>query len=353
MIKLFSVILVVVALGLSACSTTPDYKAIYKGARVGDPLQVPPDLSQPLDNDAKDAVTSYSGYQKSLDAQDNGKVLRDFQGMHFVRDGSEFWLDINDSPTNVWNSLHQFFTRLGFKIVSAQPALGLMQTNYKKNLANIPSNWFMKMIDKLSSSGLMDSYRAHLEWDPDKKITRVFIAHQGLREVSDSADSAIKVGDSKWVVRPSDPELEEEMLMRFMAFRGMDKQQAKQVVAETKPVIKATLKQTPDGYVLQYNDSFARVWRLAGIALDRMGVKVDDRNRSAGVYYLQLPESFQLGDQTGFFSSSNRPSQSKYLLTLEDKGDNTLISVKPRGKAGKDFTQVSKKILTELKDNLK
>jgi outer membrane protein assembly factor BamC len=208
------------------------------------------------------------------------------------------------------------------------------------------------MIHKLSSSGIMDSYRAHLEYDADKNITRVFIAHQGLREVSDSSTSDIQVGSSKWVVRPSDPELETEMLMRFMAFRGMGEKQAKKTIAETTPVIKATLQQTPTGYVLQYNDSFARVWRLAGIALDRMGIQIDDRNRSAGIYYLQLPDTFQLDSKTGFLSGSNKPSQSKYLLSLEDKGTSTLISVKPRGKVGKDFAQVSKKILSELKDNL-
>lgn len=351
--KFYPVLLLAAAFALSACSTTPNYKTIYAGAKIGDPLRVPPDLDQPTDDASSDAVTSYLDYQKRLNAQGKQQVLKDFQSMRFVRDGSEFWLDIHDTPTDVWNSLQQFFTRLGFKIVSEQPALGLMQTNYKQNLANIPSNWFLRMVHKLSSSGIMDSYRAHLEYDPAKQITRVFIAHQGLREVSDSSKSDIQVGSTKWVVRPSDPELEVEMLMRFMAFRGMGEKQAKQAIAETKPVIiKATLKNTPAGYVLQYNDSFARVWRLAGIALDRMGIQIEDRDRSAGIYYLRLPDTFQLDGQTGFLTGSHKPSQSKYLLTLEDKGDNTLISVKPRGEVGKDFAQVSKKILSELKDDL-
>lgn len=353
MMKFYPVLLLLAFFALSACSTTPDDKAVYANAIVDQPLRVPPDLSQPLDADAKDEVTSYLSYQKSLDAQGNNQILHDFHGMKFVRKGSQFWLDIHDTPTDVWNSLQRFFTHLGFKIVSKQPALGLMQTNYIPNRANIPSNWFMKMLHKLSDSGLMDSYRAHLEYDASEKITRVFIAHMGLREVSGSSDSDIKAGDSKWVVRPADRELEVEMLMKFMAFRGMKQSEVKQAVADAKPVvIQSSLRQTPQGYVLQYNDSFARVWRLAGIALDRMGVLVEDRNRSAGVYYLQLPESFELGNTTGFFSGANKPSKNKYLLTLEDKGDNTLIMVKPRGEAGKDLTEVSKKILTELKANL-
>ena len=353
--KFFPVFLVLAVFALSACSTTSeDYKGVYERTKAINPLQVPPDLNQPPSGDnASDAITSYSVYQQSLNSQAKGQLLQHYQGMRFVRDGSQFWLEIHDSPNNVWQSLRGFFARLGFKIVSEQPALGLMQTNYKRNLANIPSNWFLRTISKLSSSGIMDSYRAHLEYDAAKQLTRVFIANQGLREVSSSDGSDIKVDDTYWAVRPSDPGLEVEMLMRFMEYRGMGEKQAKQVVAQSEPVVaKASLKQTSKGYVLQYNDAFARVWRLAGIALDRMGIQIDDRNRSAGVYYLQLPDTFQLDGRTGFFSSSNKPSQTKYLLTLEDKGDNTVISVKPRGEVGKDFQQVAKKILSEIKNNL-
>lgn len=349
--KLFPMLIVLAVCALSACSTTSDDSAMYAGAKVMGPLQVPPDLNQPVDNEGSDAATTYLDYQKSQGTGGDGKVLRDFQGMHFVREGNQFWLDINDTPANVWQSLRLFFNRMGFKIVSAQPALGLLQTNYQQNSANIPSNWFLKMLHKLSSSGLMDSYRAHLEYDKDKNITRVFIAHQGLREVS-SGDSNIKIDSSYWAVRPSDPELETEMLMRFMQYRGMGGKQARQEVAEAKPVVVASLQQTPEGYVLQYNDSFARVWRLVGIALDRIGMLVEDRNRSAGVYYIQIPDTFELDDKNGLFSSSKKPSNTKYLLSVQDKGDHTRITVKARGEAGKEFAAVSKKILDEIKNNL-
>lgn len=351
--KFFPVFLVLTVFALSACSTTSDYKGVYESAKTMDSLQVPPDLNLPPSGEGSgDAATYFSAYQQNISGHDNGQLLKNYQGMRFVRDGSEFWLEIHDSPDNVWNSLRAFFTRLGFKIVSEQPALGLMQTNYIKNLANIPSNWFLRTINKLSASGMMDSYRAHLEFDDAKKITRVFIAHQGLREVSSSDNSDIKVGDTYWEVRPTDPELEVETLMRFMAFRGGDEMQARKIVAQAKAVIKATLKQTSDGYVLQYNDAFARVWRLAGIALDRMGILIEDRNRSAGVYYMQLPDSFKLDGKSGFFESAKKPSKDKYLLVVAAEDDHTLIRVKPRGEPGKDFPEVAKKILDEIKNNL-
>jgi outer membrane protein assembly factor BamC len=351
--KFFPVLLLMSVFALSACSTTSDYKGVYEGAKVTNPLQVPPDLSQPEnESGSADAVTSYLGYEKSLNAQGKDQLLQGYDGMHFVRDGSLFWLEIKASPSNVWQSLHNFFNRLGFKIISEQPELGLMQTDWQKNNVNVPSNWFLKTIGKLYTPVIMDSYRAHLEYDETKQVTRVFISHQGMREINSSDDSDARSGNYKWISRPSDPGLEEEMLMRFMEYRGMGEKEAKQVIAQAKPVIKATLTQDKNGYVLQYNDSFPRVWRLVGIALDRIGILVEDRNRSAGVYYMQLPDTFTLNDKSGFFNSTKKPSKDKYLLSLEDKGDNTLITVKPRGDVGKDFAEVSKRILDEIKNNL-
>jgi len=344
--------LLAAALALTACSTTSDDKAAYAGAKVMGPLQVPPDLSQPIDKEATDVATSYLDFQKTQGNGADGKILQDIQGMHFVREGSQFWLDIDDTPTHVWYSLQLFFKRLGFKIIMEKPALGIMQTNYQQNRANIPSNWFLRMFHKMSNSGLMDSFRAHLEYDSDKKITRVFIAHQGLREVSSGNDRAIKIDSNYWVVRPSDRELEVEMLKMFMQYRGMGDEQAKKSIAQAKPANLARLQKTEQGYELQYNDTFARVWRLVGISLDRIGMTVQDRNRSAGVYYIQIPDTFVLDDKGGFFSSSKKPSHDKYLLTVQDKGSSTVIMVKPRGEAGKDLAAVSKKILEEIKDNL-
>lgn len=350
--KFFPVFVLLAAVGLSACSTTPDDKGVYGNTKTLEPLQVPPDLSQPEnDNGDADVVTSYLGYQKSLSSSEKDKMLHGYEGMRFVRDGSLFWLEIKDTPSNVWQSLRNFFTRLGFKIISEQPDLGLMQTNWQQNRENISTNWFLKMVGKLYTPELMDSYRAHLEYDSANQVTRVFISQQGVQQVTWHSGNVPDSG-YQWVARPSDPDLEVEMLMRFMEFRGMGGKQAKQVVADTKPVLKATLSQDKNGYVLTYNDSFARVWLLAGIAMDRIGITVEDRNRSAGVYYIQLPDSFDLASKPGFFSSGKKPSSSKYLLTLDDKGENTTIIVKPRGEMGKDFPEVSKKILDEIKNNL-
>ena len=349
--KFFPIFFVLAAFLLSACSSTPtNYKGIYEETKSIEPLQVPPDLSQPdYEGDSLATITSYLGYEKSMKAQDNGQLLNAYKGMQFKRDGSEFWLDVYDSPIHVWQSLRGFFGQLGFKIIEEKPDLGLMQTNWQKNQYSAATNWFSKVVGKLASTDVMDAYRAHLEYDSTKKITRVFISHQGVREVNvDDAGTFT----TKWTRRQPDPELEVEMLMRFMEYRGMDKKKAKQEIAQAKVVEKAVLKQTADGPILEYNASFPRVWRLVGIALDRMGILVEDRNYSAGVYYIKLSDTFKVDGKPGFFESASKPSKDQYLLTLETKGDTTLIMVKARGAVGADLPAVAKQILTEIKSNL-
>jgi len=351
--KFVPMFMLLAAFALSACSTTAtDEKAIYAGAKISDPLKIPPDLSQPeYESGSVSAITSYLGYEKSLHAGTNGQVLTNYLGMSFERVGTQFWLNVNDSAIQVWRSLHGFFGQMGFKIINEQPELGIMQTNWQVNQSTTATNWFTRKIGNLMSAEKMDSYRAHIEYDSQNKITRVFILHQGVMQVNidDFNTGSMK---TEWQLQPPNPELEVEMLMRFMEYRGMGKKEAKKEIAQAKPVEQAVLKSEGDSYVLQYNDTFPRVWRLVGIALDRMGVLVEDRNYSAGVFYITLSDSFTLDDKSGFFESSNKPSKQKYLITLQDKGSYTLISVKARGEAGKDLPAVTKKILSEIKINL-
>ena len=111
--------------------------------------------------------------------------------------------------------------RLGFKMISDQPALGLMQTEWKENRVGIPTGWIASLLGKLYESELMDSYRIRMEFDEEQSISRIFIAHRGMREVSEgesSGDLIVEAGaKTQWIPRASDPELEIEMLMRFMA----------------------------------------------------------------------------------------------------------------------------------------
>lgn len=56
--------------------------------------------------------------------------------------------------------------------------------------------------------------------------------------------------------------------------------------------------------MLTVNEAFDRSWRRVGLALDRIGFTVEDRNRSQGIYYVRYidPDVDSGVAGAGFFS---------------------------------------------------
>lgn len=347
---------------LSACSsTTRDYKGVYEASQDIDDITVPPGLDKPQTNSNDDLtrygkhIKTYSGYEEQQNTQPVTRFAQNYKGMHFVRSGSLFWLEVADNGDRVWDDVRAFFTKLGFKFKVEQPRLGYLQTDWLENRVDIPTGYIAKMLGALYTSDLMDRYRIRLEWDAQKQITRVFITHQGLKQVAAGTEN-VDVITTRWVPREADPELEIEMLMRFMAFRGVDEKQAEQQIAEVKYQPLSDIKKQGETESLEINAPFSRAWRHVGIAMDRLGYQVEDKNRSAGVYYIHLPESFDIPKQGGLFgtlfTSTVRPTQLKYLLVLEDKGETTMVKVKPNGDVPADMASIRDKILNDIKSNI-
>jgi outer membrane protein assembly factor BamC len=360
-------VLVAAVFSLSACSSTPDYKGVYDSDQDETSLEVPPDLNAPQPDsnqelpEQDDLVRTYSGYQQNVLSKPADSLLKTYDDMHFVRSGSLFWLEVDAPPQEVWGEVRDFFRKVGFQIENEQPALGLMETNWKENKVNVPSNWLASLFSFASSSGLRDKYRIRLEETDDKNKTRVFIAHQGMKEVevNEEASSAADPVQTAWEPRPPDPDLEAEMLMRFMAYRGLSENKAKEKIAKAgPPQQQSEVKQSNEESVLEVYEPFARTWRHVGLALDRLGFYVEDRNRSAGVYYIRLPEDFTIEEDQGwlasvFGSDKKSPKNLKYLLVLKDQGEHTTVELRSRGDMKKeDLAKLSKAILEKIRQNI-
>jgi len=113
------------------------------------------------------------------------------------------------------------------------------------------------------------------------------------------------IPETRWQARPPDPDLEAEMLRRLMVRFGVDDAQAKTQVASAKPAApRATLSKGDDGAgTLALNDQFDRAWRRVGLALDRVGFTVEDRDRSKGLYFVRyIDPQADAKDQGGFLA---------------------------------------------------
>src|SRR4029077_13754497 len=118
-------------------------------------------------------------------------------------------------------------------------------------------------------------------------------------------------GDTAWQPRPSDPELEAEFLRRLMVRLGAQDTQARAAITSGTREAKAVLKKGVDGELLEVKEPFDRTWRRVGLALDRVGFTVEDRDRAKGLYFVRYagPEGdLQKKDaERGFFSRMFSP----------------------------------------------
>ena len=358
------VLVVTLLLNLAACSSTPEWKGIYSSEdkKVNSKLEVPPDLSRP---DVTESLgvpniasrrTTYSSYTNT--EYNNGKVLHAKpKNVKIVRDGASQWLEINTSAEKLWPELKVFFNEVGFEIKREDKALGIIETNWLENRLETPTNFLSKILQRFSSSGLRDRYRARLEKTNNPNVTRVFLTHQGLQEHAGDTDLSTSGLKLWWSARESDPELEAEMYQRFLIFRDMEKAEALKLVNKIASKERTRIVQKEGVDVLEVNEEFARTWRRVGIALDRIGLLVEDRNRSAGLYYLRITDDFRgkIKEEGGWlsslFSADKVKLKERYLLSVSNEENISVISIYETTGAKADVGFV-KKLLTNLKTYL-
>ena len=185
--------------------------------------------------------------------------------------------------------------------------------------------------------------------------SEVYISHRGMVEIltGDRKDLA------RWTPRPSDPQLEAEFISRLMVRLGSPEDVARTALAtpETKPD-RARLLTQQGAAGLEIDDGFDRAWRRVGIALDRTGFTVEDRNRADGLYYVRYVDDKAAGKEPGFFKrlfgSDGEAGQAvRYRIVLKGAGtDKSLLAVQSADGApdsGATGQRIANLLLSELK----
>jgi outer membrane protein assembly factor BamC len=367
--KTHSIVLVLAGtLLVSACGVMDKVapgrnKIDYKQSKIIDNLEVPPDLSSDTIDDAPDSLdaasATYSDFGAAQPARDQTAVIPEQATVQVRRDGDQQWLLVQGTPEQVWPRAKEFWLQQGFLISKEDPRLGILETDWAENRADIPQgpirNLIGKAIDSVYSSATRDKYRVRLE-KADDASTEVYLTHRGVEEVvQGNPDSNTTV----WQSRPTDPELEAEMLKRLMVFLGVEDQKAQTMLAKrVEKKIRAELVSDSSGSQLLVREDYSRAWRRTGVALDRVGFTVEDRDRSSGVYYVRyndpLGEQNDSGilDKLAFWSSDDDKDATEYRIKLFAEGPVTRVIVN-NSEDQRDTTSTAKRILTLLEEQLR
>ena len=373
-----SLSLIALSLALGGCSgSLLESKRIdYKSARqIERPLEIPPDLTAPQRDDrfavpevSPRGVATYSAYSadragQPATASAASTVLTPSESMRIERAGSQRWLVIGGTPEELWPQIKDFWLELGFILNIDSPEIGVMETDWAEDRAKIPQDFIRssigKVFDGLFSTPERDKFRTRLEQGKESGTVEVYISHRGMMEIypTEAKDSTI------WQPRPADPELEAEMLRRLMVRLGAEEARAEAAIATEQAPERAKITAAGDGQVmLVMEEPFDRAWRRVGLALDRIGFTVEDRDRAQGLYFVRYvdPDADNRSPDKGFLSrlafwrSDDKPAQggSEYRLRVEGQGDGSRVSVLSR-EGGQDNSDTARRMLGLLHEQLR
>ena len=317
---------------LAGCTWTGSVlsgKVDYQAARTRTaPLDVPPDLSQlprderftvperPQTVTASGAATARPGSPMGTAAGPVAAAVAPSAVVAKIeRQGTHRWLAVNMPPEKAWPILLEFWPSVGLAVEKSDAAAGVMETVWAENKAKLPQDIIRKTLGRFLGSvyetGEQDKYRTRLE-RTTKDTSEIFISHRAMIEVFTSSAQ----DRTAWQPKAADPEMEAEMLQRLLV--RFDSSAAKTAAAAPSGAAPAStgasaaattagaaaattagaaapapeltrITRSADGRSerLDIDDPFDRAWRRIGLALDRGGFTVEDRDRAKGTYFVR------------------------------------------------------------------
>ena len=378
----------VLAALLAGCSGFGSKTTEYKGAaaRAGQPLEVPPELTVPTSDDRfaipdPRAQTSYSQYSQRTPgaapaAGGVAAVLPPITSARMERSGDQRWLVVKGDPAKVWEVVRDFWVDSGYTLARQSPEVGIMETEWHEDRARIPDDIIRRTVgrylDRMYSTARRDKFRTRLEKGAEPGTTEVFVSNRQVEEVLSTTQDA-----SKWTPRPADRELEAEMLARILARMGQNERVAAAApapqaasraaagpaaaTAGAPAALNAALQNNGAG-PLVVNDGFDRAWRRVGLALDRVGFTVEDRDRSKGLFFVRYidPEADSrtrseegFMDKLMFWRSAPRTPQPQYRIHVSEAGAGMSQVQVQDAKGGPEGSSTGRRILALLFEQLK
>ncbi|MGH8489230.1 MAG: outer membrane protein assembly factor BamC [Gammaproteobacteria bacterium] len=314
----------------------PDKQKEYQKSQSLPDLEVPPDLTtesirdtlEVPDVDASGAA-SYSTYQERIARRKKEPEAGSAESPSAAKLGvpaDETPLIIDAEPAVVWADLRPFWKDRGYALDLDDEDGGVLETGWVENRAKQER----------------DRFKVFLETGEESGTTVLYLTHVG--------EVLTPIGEGlEWRERPRDVGLEGRMAARLKkALSGepvapaeaaqrpaadpAPRQKPKIALAEESGAdARADLLNAGEGKAyLRVSNDFAKVWRNTGFALEQIGAKVDDEDRSRGSYYLRFSDTTAPKPEKGFLSSLafwRDDDDDEFEIHLTDVGNNTEVIV--------------------------
>ena len=269
------------------------------------------------------------------------------------KSGSLNWVVAQRIPAQVWPIAQQFFEENGFKIANERPHLGEFTTQWQA-----PSELNASLVSQLWGSAprdLQTRFRVRIEPGVQRNSSEIFI-DQAQRSSANAVSSTWT--DSGTTAAEASALLAE--LNSYLTQRNAEGDSFSLLASKTYDTPKrVALVDGGNGVkVLRLDATFDRAWSSVGRALNAANIQVDDLNRSAGLYYIDLAKAAKK-DDPGFFkrlfsSKKKKPEQvsvERYTVRLTAVNQQVFVNVE-RDQDTLAPVDVSERVLEQMRTHL-
>lgn len=355
-----------VLLLLSSCSfieginsALPDNRNDYQHSRTLPPLEVPPTLnSDNIVDDFKVDSTRLSEYQEQQNSEvqprataisTTPQMQQESVKLQLRRDGSLRWIAADYAPEKLWDGVKQFWRDAGYVLQVVERDKGLLETDW------------------LEKEGERIKFRVRIEPGYISDTSEIFLSRRSEKEIDESDTYVYRIS---WEPLPADPVKEESTLRTLLSYLVTVENQGQlgTVLASTDDDMTTSassntkvgqLDKTADGLALRLKENQQRSWRMVGLALDRAGFTIEDRNRHEGEYQIRYIDPDKKGKKKGFWSGLFGGGDDKaakpedfYYLRLTETVDETLVHI-INDKGNVDSSATAERMLSLIQNQLR
>lgn len=311
--RLNLLLVAVLAAAIVGCSSDgEERRQQYLDADYYTRLELPPDLTQPgnsqqlsVPKPTDDAMAKFKTDTEHLGKLDsNGDVVASaeatpvlpaLKGVELKSDNGLFWLEVASNDKALWPRLNAFWDKEGVPVLSSEPLLGIIETDWvSKFQAEPDAGWFKRVFNKIEPDRL-DKFRMRVQAEAgNANQSRVYVSHSGMEQVLDEGTDYLS-----WHARCSESGLEQDILSRLALYLGLDPAQAKVALANYKPYASRvsvprpgdgsdSINLTTNNPNLYLNEAMAEAWPRTRQALARLNANIVDTNVEQHEYTVAL-----------------------------------------------------------------
>ncbi|SEM38717.1 Beta-barrel assembly machine subunit BamC [Pseudomonas sp. ok272] len=273
------------------------------------------------------------------------------------KSGDSRWVMAQHPPAEVWPVAVQFFQDNGFRLDEQRPQTGEFTTTWQRS-----DELSAAMAKRLSAAGVAADaetrVRVRIEPGVQRNTSEVYVV--SAERAAGSTDDVAFANRS--VNTGLDAALVDDMLVSMSRIAEKGGSVSMLASRDFDTPNRVSLSEDGSGNpVLNVGTDLDRAWSSVGRALELGEWRVEDINRTLGLYYINLAEKAEKKDEKpGFFSSlfGSTPAKEeiearaeRYQVRLSKVGDNVQVTVEKNINTVAP-AEVARKVLGVIQDNL-